>query len=104
MKYLVLVAAISLVPWSAHAQMADFSVEIVEHFEDRSIKIVDHFEDESWQIVGSCSSSPSEAIEIVDHFEDLRVKIVDHFPDRTVCITNADRLDEETRRLLHLTD
>lgn len=104
MRYLVLAAAISIVSGSAYAQSADISVEIVEHFEDRSIRIVDHFEDESWQIVDSCSSSPSEAIEIVDHFEDMRVKIVDHFPDRTVCITNADRLNEDVRRLLHLAD
>ena len=104
MKYLVLVAAVFVVPCSAHAQIADISVEVVEHFADTTIKIVDHFEDESWQVVGECSTTPSMAVEIVEHFEDLRVKIVDHFPDRTVCINHADRLDSDTRRMLHLTD
>jgi len=104
MKYLVLAAAIFIVPSSAHAQIADVSVEIVDHFAETTVRIVDHFEDERWQVVGACSSIPTLAIEIVDHFEDLRVKIVDHFPDRIICITHADRLDEDIRRLLHLTD
>ena len=104
MKTLVLAAAIFIVPGSAHAKIADVSVEIVEHFADTTVRIVDHFEDERWQVVGSCSSSPTLAIEIVDHFEDLRVRIVDHFPDQQICITHADRLDEDMRRMLHLTD
>jgi hypothetical protein len=104
MKYLVLATAMCVGPVSAQAQIADVSVEIVEHFADRSVRIVEHFEDERWQVVGACSSSPDETIEIVAHFEDLRVKIVDHFPDRTVCISRADRLDGDTRRMLHLTD
>lgn len=104
MKYLVLAAAIFIVPSTAHAQIADISVEIVEHFADTTIRIVDHFEDESWQVVGECSSSPTMAVEIVDHFEDLKVKIVDHFPDRTVCITRGDNLNADQRRMLHLDD
>jgi len=104
MKYWVLAAAISIVPSLAHAQIADVSVEIVDHFADTSVRIVDHFEDERWEVVGACSSIPTLAIEIVDHFEDLRVKIVDHFPDQQVCITNVDRLDEEMRHMLHLTE
>lgn len=102
--HLILAAAISVVPACAQAQIADISVEVVEHFADTTVRIVDHFEDERWQVVGACSASPDMAIEIVDHFEDLQVRIVDHFPDRTVCINGADRLDAETRRLLHLTD
>ncbi|QLC20929.1 hypothetical protein HFP51_01245 [Parasphingopyxis sp. CP4] len=104
MRYLVLAAALVTAPGAALAQMSELSVEIVEHFEDRTIRIVEHFEDESWQVVGECSSSPTESIKIVEHFEDLQVRIVDHFPDRTVCIADADELDEDTRRMLHLTD
>ena len=104
MKYLVLAAAISIFPSSAHAQVADVAVEIVEHFPDTQIRIVDHFEDEKWQVVGTCSSSPDMAVQIVEHFEDLKVRIVEHFPDRIVCITRSDSLDAETRRLLNLTD
>ena len=104
MRYLVLAAALFIAPGAAQAQMAELSVEVVEHFEDRTIRIVEHFEDESWQVVGECSSSPTESIKIVEHFEDLQVRIVDHFPDRTVCIADADELDEATRRMLHLTD
>ena len=104
MKHLVLPAAISIAPGSAHAQIADVSVEIVEHFADTTVRIVDHFEDERWRVVGACSSSPTMAVGIVDHFEDLKVKIVDHFPDRTICITSADRLDEDQRRMLYLND
>lgn len=109
MKTLVLTAAISIVPGfivpgSSHAQIADVSVGIVEHFADTRVRIVDHFEDERWQVVGECSSIPTLEIEIVEHFEDLRVKIVDHFPDQQICITQADRLDEDMRRMLHLDD
>lgn len=104
MKYLALTAAISIVSSSAHAQIADVAIEIVDHFPDTMVRIVDHFEDERWQVVGTCSSSPEMAVEIVEHFEDLRVRIVDHFPDRIICITRADGLDAETRRLLNLTD
>ena len=104
MRYLVLAAVAAVAPIGAHAQMADLSVEIVEHFEDRTIKIVEHFEDERWQVIDSCSSSPTESIKIVEHFEDLQVRIVDHFPDRVVCIADADELDADTRRILGLTD
>ena len=104
MKYWVVAAVALGVPAVVQAQMADLSVEIVEHFEDRTIKIVEHFEDERWRVMEGCSSSPTESIKIVEHFEDMQVRIVDHFPDRIVCIADADQLDEDTRRILGLTD
>ena len=104
MKTLVLAAVLSIVPGAAHAQIADASVEIVEHFADTRVRIVDVFEDERWQVIGECSTIPTLKIEIVEHFEDLRVRIVDHFPDQQICITQADRLSEEVRRMLHLSE
>lgn len=104
MKHLIPGLAIVVAAGPAQAQIADISVEIVDHFPDTTIRIVDHFEDESWQVVGACSTTRDMAVEIVDHFEDLKVRIVDHFPDRIVCISRADRLDDDTRRLLRLTD
>lgn len=104
MNYRLLAAAISLIPVSGYAQIADVSVEIVEHFPDTTVRIVEHFEDERWQVAGECSSMPSMAIEIVDHFEELKVRIVEHFPDRIICITNADELNDDQRRALNLVE
>lgn len=102
MRYLILAAAISVFPASAQAQIADVSVEVVEHFPDTTVRIVEHFEDERWQVVGECSNMPDMSVQIVEHFEDLKVRIVEHFPDRIVCISRADDLDNDTRRLLGL--
>jgi len=89
---------------AVNAQMIDYAVEGVGFFPDVKVEIVDFFPDEKWQVVGSCSNSPNLKVEFVDFFPELKVEIVDFFPDRTICITNADGLDEDLLRKLKLID
>ena len=47
---------------------------------------------------------PDPEIEFVDNFGDITVEIVDAFGDQSICISNADELDENLREKLGLND
>lgn len=89
---------------SGGAQIADVSVEAVSAFGDISVEIVDAFGDQEWEVLGECSGFPDQEVEFVDNFGDITVEIVDAFGDQTICITNADELDDELREKLGLND
>jgi len=97
---------ISALAWAnpGAAQIADVSVEAVSAFGDISVEIVDAFGDQEWEVLGECSGFPDQEIEFVDYFGDITVEIVDAFGDQSICITNADELDDELREKLGLSD
>ena len=97
---------ISALTWasSGAAQIADVSVEAVSAFGDITVEIVDAFGDQKWEVLGECSGYPDQEVEFVDYFGDITVEIVDAFGDQSICITNADELDDELREKLGLND
>jgi len=101
-KFLAVLALVF--PLSANAQTIDFAVEAVDFFSDTKVEIVDFFADEKWEVVGACSNFADVKIEFVEFFADLKVEIVDFFADKKICITNANELEEDLLRSLHLID
>ncbi len=100
----VLLAGALALGSSAAAQIADVSVEAVSAFGDITVEIVDAFGDQEWEVLGECSGFPDQEVEFVDYFGDITVEIVDAFGDQSICITNADELDNELREKLGLND
>lgn len=86
------------------AQTIDFAVEAVDFLADVKIEVVDFLADEKWEVLGACNNRPNLRVEFVDFLADVKVEIVDFLADRKICITNAESLDENLLRKLHLID